>query len=201
MAEAPAARIDLAAAAKDAGLTAVLCFFLLLPLIGFRTVQNIHNEIALETRWSLLLTFVVMAATGRLFYSLVVAPWHHLFWIFLVPWLLALDGVATWRGALASGLAMALAFSVAVFSWFPLAMADYAGARAWIAVVLAVVAAPLFQPQLVVFPAARHAGVHGRGAVDCGGRRVRVRRRRVGVTAPRRLLGPGSQPRAPSGGG
>jgi len=83
-----------------------------------------------------------------------------------VPWLVALDGVATWRGALASGLAMALAFSVAVFSWFPLAMADYAGAPVWIAVGIAAVVTPLFQPQLVVFPLARHAAlVRGRGAL------------------------------------
>ena len=71
-----AARIDVAAAAKDAGLTAVVCFFLLLPLIGFKTVQNIHNEIALETRWQLLLVFVVLATVGRLLYSLTIVPWR-----------------------------------------------------------------------------------------------------------------------------
>src|SRR5262249_60234286 len=70
------ARIDLAAAAKDAGVTAVLCFFLLLPLIGFKTYQNIHNEVALETRWPLLLVFVAIAAAGRLLYSLIVVPWR-----------------------------------------------------------------------------------------------------------------------------
>jgi branched-chain amino acid transport system permease protein len=74
--EAPAARYDLIRAAKDASLTAVLTFFLLLPLIGFKTVQNIHNELALETRWSLLFAFVALAASGRLFYSLVIAPWR-----------------------------------------------------------------------------------------------------------------------------
>src|SRR5215470_6841477 len=70
------ARIDLAAAAKDAGVTAVLCFFLLLPLIGFKTYQNIHNEVALETRWPLLFTFVAIAAVGRLLYSLTIVPWR-----------------------------------------------------------------------------------------------------------------------------
>jgi len=74
--EAPAARYDLVRAAKDASLTAVLAFFLLLPLIGFKTVQNIRNELALETRWSLLFAFVALAASGRLFYSLIVAPWR-----------------------------------------------------------------------------------------------------------------------------
>src|SRR5215471_7786671 len=70
------AHIDVAAAAKDAGVTAVLTFFLLLPLIGFRTVQNIHNEVALETRWTLLFTFVAIAAAGRLLYSLTIVPWR-----------------------------------------------------------------------------------------------------------------------------
>jgi apolipoprotein N-acyltransferase len=79
---------------------------------------------------------IVAAAVAGGLAALVVAPWHHLFWIFLVPWLLVLDGVATWRGALASGFVMALAFSAAVFSWFPLAIADYAGAPVWIAVAI-----------------------------------------------------------------
>jgi branched-chain amino acid transport system permease protein len=70
------ARIDLAAAAKDAALTAVLTFLLLLPLIGFRTVQNIHNEIDLESRWPLLFSFVAIAAVGRLLYSLTIVPWR-----------------------------------------------------------------------------------------------------------------------------
>ena len=74
---APAARTALRAAIMDAGLTAVLAFFLLLPLIGFRTVQNIRNEIVLETRWQMLFGFVAMAATGRLFYSLVITPWRE----------------------------------------------------------------------------------------------------------------------------
>jgi branched-chain amino acid transport system permease protein len=74
---APAARAALRAAIMDAGLTAVLAFFLLLPLIGFRTVQNIRNEIVLETRWQMLFGFVAMAATGRLFYSLVIVPWRE----------------------------------------------------------------------------------------------------------------------------
>src|SRR5499427_1588479 len=69
------AHIDVAAAAKDAGVTAVLAFFLLLPLIGFKTVQNIHNELELETRWTLLFVFVAIATVGRLLYSLTIVPW------------------------------------------------------------------------------------------------------------------------------
>jgi branched-chain amino acid transport system permease protein len=75
--EAPAARHDIVRAAKDASLTAVLTFFLLLPLIGFKAVQNIRNELVLETRWSLLFTFVVIATGGRLLYSFIVVPWRE----------------------------------------------------------------------------------------------------------------------------
>ena len=74
---APNTRIDLGRALRDAGITAVLTFLLLLPLIGFKTVQNIHNELALETRWPLLFGFVALAAVGRLVYSLTVLPWRE----------------------------------------------------------------------------------------------------------------------------
>ena len=108
---------------------------------------------------------IATAAIGAHFAARVVAPSHHLFWIFLVPWLLALDRVATWRGALASGLAMAAAFSVTVFTWFPVAMADYAGASLWATGTIALLATPLFQPQLVALALARHAArARGRGA-------------------------------------
>ena len=62
-------------ALKDAGLAALTAFGLLLPLIGFRTVQDIRNELVLETRWRLLVALVVMVAAGRLFQNLVVMPW------------------------------------------------------------------------------------------------------------------------------
>src|SRR5215831_5308759 len=74
---APNTRIDLGRALKDAGITAVLTFLLLLPLIGFKTVQNIHNELALETRWPLLFTLVALAAGGRLAYALTLLPWRE----------------------------------------------------------------------------------------------------------------------------
>jgi branched-chain amino acid transport system permease protein len=75
--EAPAVRIDLGRVVQDAGITAVLTFLLLLPLIGFSTVQNIHNELGLETRWPVLLSFVAIATVGRLVYSLTVLPWRE----------------------------------------------------------------------------------------------------------------------------
>src|ERR1051325_10525275 len=123
------ARIDVAAAAKDAGVTALLCFFLLLPLIGFKTYQNIHNEVALETRWPLLLAFVAIAAVGRLIYSLTIVPWRahralrkrtaeaaptHL-----------LGAFARWFPSFAIGF-------VLVYPALVLATAGYGGALKWI---------------------------------------------------------------------
>ena len=43
-------RLDFMRACRDAALTALIACGLLLPLIGFNTVQNIHNELVLETR-------------------------------------------------------------------------------------------------------------------------------------------------------
>ena len=64
-------------ALKDAGLAALIAFGLFLPLIGFRTVQDIRNELVLETRWPLLFAFVILTMAGRLFGSLVVTPWRE----------------------------------------------------------------------------------------------------------------------------
>jgi branched-chain amino acid transport system permease protein len=62
---------------KDAGFWALVAFGLFLPLIGFRTVQDIRNELTLETRWPLLFAFVAIVAGGRLFHNLVLAPWRE----------------------------------------------------------------------------------------------------------------------------
>ncbi|HUI97315.1 MAG TPA: high-affinity branched-chain amino acid ABC transporter permease LivM [Xanthobacteraceae bacterium] len=74
---APTARLDVGRALKDAVVTAALTFLVLLPLIGFKTVQNIHNELALETRWPLLFGFVALAGVGRLVYALTILPWRE----------------------------------------------------------------------------------------------------------------------------
>jgi branched-chain amino acid transport system permease protein len=66
---------NLVRALKDAGFWALVAFGLFLPLIGFRTVQDIRNELTLETRWPLLFVFVAIVAAGRLFQNLVIAPW------------------------------------------------------------------------------------------------------------------------------
>jgi branched-chain amino acid transport system permease protein len=68
-------RLNVPRALRDAGITALLAFGLFLPLVGFLTVSNIRNELALQTRWPLLFSLVAIIGGVRLFYSLVVAPW------------------------------------------------------------------------------------------------------------------------------
>src|SRR5947209_16131663 len=67
--------LDFMRACRDAALTALIACGLLLPLIGFNTVQNIHNELVLETRWPLLAALVAIITAGRLLHALLIAPW------------------------------------------------------------------------------------------------------------------------------
>src|SRR6266446_1151662 len=71
----PASRVDLARALRQTAITALIAFGLLLPLIGFNTVQNIHNELVLETRWPLLAALVAIITAGRFLHALLLAPW------------------------------------------------------------------------------------------------------------------------------
>ncbi|GAB2499406.1 apolipoprotein N-acyltransferase [Arenimonas alkanexedens] len=83
----------------------------------------------------------------------------------LVPWLLALNGLRTARGALASGLVMSLAFVAAVFVWFGAAIGAYIGVGAVIGTAVLLALAPLMQPQIVAFALARHLAGRRHGPV------------------------------------
>src|SRR5262245_43296791 len=74
-ASALAARVDIVRALRDTAITALIAFGLFLPLIGFNTVQNIHNELVLETRWPLLAALVAIIAGIRFLHELLIAPW------------------------------------------------------------------------------------------------------------------------------
>src|SRR5258705_8760529 len=67
---APSSRLDVVRALREAGWTGLIAVGLLLPLIGFNTVQNIHNELVLETRWPLLAMLVAIVAIGRLLWGI-----------------------------------------------------------------------------------------------------------------------------------
>src|SRR5256886_2970462 len=70
-----ASRVDVVRALRQAAITGLIAFGLLLPLIGFNTVQNIRNELVLETRWPLLTALVAIIAGGRFLHALLIAPW------------------------------------------------------------------------------------------------------------------------------
>ena len=72
-AQAPAAA-GLAAALRDAGITALIAFGLFLPLVGFQTGVNGRNALILTTRWPLLFGLVAFVAVARLVFSIVLAP-------------------------------------------------------------------------------------------------------------------------------
>src|SRR5471030_2356138 len=74
-AQASSERSELTSAFYDAGVTALLAFGLFLPLIGFKTEQDIRNELVLTTRWPLFFAIVGIVGIGRLFYSLTLEPW------------------------------------------------------------------------------------------------------------------------------
>src|SRR5262249_55019776 len=75
--ETPAASNHVARAFKDAAFWTLVAFGLFLPLIGFRAVPDIRNELTLETRWPLLFSCVAIVAVGRLFNNLIIAPWRE----------------------------------------------------------------------------------------------------------------------------
>jgi apolipoprotein N-acyltransferase len=75
----------------------------------------------------------------------------------LVPWLLVLDRARGFAGAAWRGLLMAVAFVVAVFSWFGAALDAYTGIGGLAAVLVLAACAPLLQPQLLAFALVRHA--------------------------------------------
>src|SRR4051812_13933639 len=71
----PASRIDVVGASRSAALAGLIAFGLFLPLIGFLTVQNMSNQLVLETRWPLLFTLVTTVAGLRFLQELLITPW------------------------------------------------------------------------------------------------------------------------------
>ncbi len=70
-------RTDVARALKHAAIAGLVSFGMLLPLIGFRTIQDMRNELVLETRPLLLASFVLLTIAGSLLVSLVLVPWKQ----------------------------------------------------------------------------------------------------------------------------
>jgi apolipoprotein N-acyltransferase len=80
---------------------------------------------------------------------------HLLGFIALVPWLLALDAARGPRAGLLAGWLMAVAFTVGVLGWFAAALDAYTGIGLPFALLLLALAAPLLQPQFLLFALVR----------------------------------------------
>src|SRR5882757_9708838 len=128
--EAPhsAVRVDLGRAVREAAFAGLIAFGILLPLIGFNTIQNIRNELVLETRWPLLAAMVAIITAGRFLHALLIAPWlarrarsPH-----------AEHAPPAWRAALARWAGpFAVGFAV-VYPPLALGLAGFQGAAKWI---------------------------------------------------------------------
>jgi apolipoprotein N-acyltransferase len=88
---------------------------------------------------------------------------YPLGFIALVPWLLALNAGRSFVGAIANGWLMSIAFTGAVFWWFGLAIADLLIVSESFGLFALLLAAPIFQPQVMMFAIVRYlAGLrHG----------------------------------------
>src|SRR5262245_36854257 len=102
------------------------------------------------------LAAIVASALAFGLYARISRPWFVLGWVALVPWLATLDRTSSLRGTVAVALGMSVAFVVAVFAWFPAAIADYTGTTLPLAWLLFLLAAPLLEAQLLTFAVARH---------------------------------------------
>lgn len=82
----------------------------------------------------------------------------------LLPWLRTLDAETRLGRTLLSAWAMSVAYTAAVFFWFGSALGAYTQIGAGAGLALLLIAAPLFQPQFLVFAVVRHVVRHHHGA-------------------------------------
>lgn len=75
----------------------------------------------------------------------------------LVPWLCTLSKRRTFAATLGNAYLMTLAFTAATFTWFGTAVGNYTQMGATTGLVVLLLLAPLFQPQIVIFALVRHA--------------------------------------------
>ena len=93
----------------------------------------------------------------------------------LVPWIVALERARTWRAAAGLAALMAAVFVVAVFPWFPGAVARYSGGSTGLIWALFVLGSPVLAPQLFAFALVRWTVLHGARAGRPAGAGDRVR--------------------------
>jgi branched-chain amino acid transport system permease protein len=116
-------------ALKSAFFAALLAFGLFLPLIGFKTVQNMRNELELETRWPWLFTLVALAGAARFLHVLVIAPWLERRVTRERP---PSAPISAWRVRITRWVTPSALGFVIVYPAFVIAMTGIGGALKWI---------------------------------------------------------------------
>ncbi len=125
----PAPRSDVLRAVKDAVAAALLACLLFLPLVAFKTVQSMRNELVLETRWGYFFALVAVVGLVRFFHVLVVSPWLAKR---LTKSTASSAPASTLRTAFAKWFApLALGF-VTVYPFVVLVLTGFGGAVKWI---------------------------------------------------------------------
>jgi apolipoprotein N-acyltransferase len=103
-----------------------------------------------DSRWTAILASALLVA----FYARGGPAWA-LGFVALVPWLRALDAERSMRGTLLSAWAMSVAYTAAAFAWLGGGIGAYTQIGAGAGLALLLLAAPLFQPQIIVFALVR----------------------------------------------
>jgi branched-chain amino acid transport system permease protein len=122
-------RHGIAFALKDAGFAAIIAFGLFLPLIGFHAVQDMRNELVLETRFPLLAACIAAVAAARFAFSLIVVPWKERLRARPRAPVAGSTRPAGTAGAVAARAAIAF---VVVYPMLALWLAGFGGAVKWI---------------------------------------------------------------------
>lgn len=117
-------------------------------------------------RIGLLLNLMGVATSAILFaiYARGGAAWP-LGFIALLPWLLALEHSRSMGASMLSGVAMSIAFALAVLGWFGVAMGSYTGAGTGLGMLALVVAAPLLQAQFIAYAVVRYWAGRSHGPI------------------------------------
>jgi len=106
--------------------------------------------------------------TGVALAALLCGLYAHGAWMLgfvaLVPWLRTLDAETRLGPALLGAWAMCVAYTAAVFYWFGSALGAYTGVGPGAGLVLLLLAAPLLQPQIIVFALVRQLARRHHGA-------------------------------------
>ena len=109
-----------------------------------------------RARWASVLAGAAATSLGFGLCATMEAPWFWLSFVALTPWLFGLERARTWLQAALAGVVMSAVFVAALFPWFPDAAQRYSGSSGSFLWLILIAAAPLIEPQFVVFAVVRH---------------------------------------------